>query len=96
MKTRINCWEHFKCGREVAPQDLSFDVCPAAKDQSFDGANGGKNAGRICWDVFNTKCKTKEEAEEKLGEGRVTCEICSFYKLVKEEEGDNFTDTLSK
>jgi hypothetical protein len=91
---KINCWEHFKCGREVSPQDLSFDVCPAAKEASYDGGNGGKNAGRMCWAVFNTPCKTNEDSE-KLDEGRVTCSICSFYKLVKEQEGVNFKDSKS-
>ncbi len=87
-KKKLNCWEYFHCGRELEPEDLSFTICPAARDKTFDGINDGKNNGRFCWSVFGTFCK--ERGHGVHHEMRLTCEICEFYKLVKEEEAENF------
>ncbi|MEW6110309.1 MAG: two-CW domain-containing protein, partial [Nitrospirota bacterium] len=35
---RFNCWEFFRCGREIGGAKVSeLGVCPAATDNSADG-----------------------------------------------------------
>ena len=47
---RQNCWEYMKCGRQPGGDKVvDLGVCPAAEDNSYDGLNRGKNAGRFCW-----------------------------------------------
>jgi len=99
-ESKLNCWEFFHCGRE---QEGDYYTCPAARDTSGDGINSGKNCGRICWSLFGTFCgrdknqDTKnselrtQNQEHEYEEGRLTCGVCEFFKLVKREEGDQFS-----
>ncbi len=84
MNKKLNCWEFFHCGREHGG---SYHICPAARDRSGEGVNEGKYSGRICWSLFDTFCK---ESHDFYEEGRATCDICEFFKLVRREEGDKF------
>ncbi len=56
------------------------------------GINGGKNAGRICWLIANTMCRGDNATtfEDMI----TTCTECDFYKLVKEEEGNQLMLSL--
>lgn len=86
---KVNCWEFKKCKRE--PGGLNTDelgVCPAAVESEKDGANNGKNAGRLCWAVTGTLCKG--EIQGTFAKKVVDCVNCDFYKLVSKEEGKEF------
>jgi len=83
---KLNCWEFKKCGREPGGVNVSqIGVCPAAIEASADGQNGGKNGGRICWAVTGTLCEG--EVQGTSAQKRISCLICDFYELVREEEG---------
>lgn len=88
--TKINCWEFNQCGygppADAAPG--SGGVCPAAGSRKLDGINGGRGAGRICWMMPGTFCQgiPTGTVTSKLG----SCCDCSFFKLVKAEEGEKF------
>ena len=81
-----NCWEFMNCGCQPGGVNVNESgACSAALDTSYDGLNGGKNAGRICWAVAGTFC-----GGEKQGiftEKQVTCKSCVFFKLVEKEVG---------
>lgn len=84
-----NCWEHEDCGRQPGGNKVEeFGVCPAATDESRNGTNRGKNAGRCCWKVAGTLCGGQVQGSwaEKL----MDCAKCDFYNLVKLEEGEAF------
>jgi hypothetical protein len=59
--------------------------CPAATDVSFNGANGGQNAGRICWAVAGTFCGGKVQGT--TAEKETSCMTCDFFNKVESEEG---------
>ncbi len=84
---KLNCWEVKKCGRETGgSRSAENGVCPAASDIGYDGLNGGKNAGRICWAVAGTFCwggKIQGDYAQKS----VSCMTCECFKQVKAEEG---------
>jgi hypothetical protein len=83
---RQNCWEFFKCGREIGGSKIEeLGVCPAATDTSADGLNRGINGGRICWAVAGTLCDG--EVQGTMAEKHLICSICEFYKKVRSEEG---------
>ena len=83
---RRNCWEIKECGREPGGREVEqLGVCPAAVDESADGINGGKNGGRICWAVARTFCGGKVQGS--FAEKELSCMVCNFFKLVREEEG---------
>ena len=85
---KVNCWEYEKCGRQPGGAHVDdMGVCPAATNGA--GGNGGVHAGRVCWAVAGTYCKGKVQGRfaQKLPE----CMQCDFYKLVKKEEGADFT-----
>ena len=85
--SRPNCWEIKKCGREPGGVRVErLGICPAAKETSFTGTNGGVNAGRYCWRVAGTFCDGKAEAS--LASGLFSCSYCGFYRTVQDEEGD--------
>ena len=67
-------------------------ICPAAIDSTFNGLNSGKNGGRICWAVAGTFCNG--EVQGSYVEKQVSCMSCSFFTLVKEEEGTANFDLL--
>ena len=88
---KLNCWEIKKCGREIGGDRIDdLGVCPAASNNSSDGINGGKNAGRICWAVAGTFCGGRVQGD--FAQKTASCMTCEVFKRVKEEEGiENFT-----
>jgi hypothetical protein len=85
-----NCWEFKKCGRQPGGEkEQELGVCPVSTEPRVNGTHGGKNGGRACWLIAGTLCQGKVQGTfaQKLGDCLVDCE---FYKMVKEEEGDNF------
>ncbi|MBI5102677.1 MAG: hypothetical protein HZB33_12715 [Nitrospirae bacterium] len=90
MKTKkINCWEFKKCGRETGGSHVhDLGVCPAAEESALDGTHGGVNAGRSCWVLAGTLCKNKVQGT--FAQKYKDCEICDFYKKVREEEFPKF------
>ena len=86
MQRRLNCREFKKCRREPNGSKVNeLGICPATQDISFNGLNGGKNVGRICWAVAGTLCGGEKQGTfaKKLS----TCMSCDFFKLVKKEVG---------
>jgi len=88
-KTKLNCWEFKKCGRQ--PQGFhvhDLGVCPAAVEERLDGIHDGTNAGRSCWVVSGTYCKGEVQGSyaKKMG----SCEQCDFYQHVWSDEGARF------
>ena len=86
LRGRANCWEVRQCQREPGGEGARlFGPCQAATDAIFDGLNGGRNGGRICWAVPGTPCGL-----ETLG-ARVpkfiSCLGCDFFRRVYREEG---------
>ncbi|NOU61471.1 two-CW domain-containing protein [Marinifilum caeruleilacunae] len=87
--SKLNCWEYFKCGREIGGENTQeLGVCPASTSAANTGINNGVRAGRSCWTVEGTLCNKsiQGEIEEKL----LGCINCSFFKLVDDEEGRAF------
>lgn len=92
MSIKQNCWEFMRCGREPhGSNTLDRGVCPAASDHSFDGINGGKCAGRICWAVAGTLCGGKVQGT--FAEKRGGCTGCTFFKEVQREKGTDGSKT---
>ncbi|MCK5504074.1 MAG: hypothetical protein KAJ10_02870 [Thermodesulfovibrionia bacterium] len=89
--SKLNCWEIKKCGRESGgSKSRELGVCPAAIDNSCNGLNNGKNAGRICWAIAGTFCGG--EIQGDFAQKSVSCMSCEVFKQIKNEEGaDNFT-----
>jgi serine/threonine protein kinase len=82
---KLNCWEYMQCQRQPDGRLVSeLGGCPAATDDSFNGINYGKNAGRICWAVAGTCCGG--EVQGTFAEKRDSCTGCEFYQMVQEEE----------
>jgi methyl-accepting chemotaxis protein len=87
---KANCWEFKQCGREPGGARTSeLGVCPAATDASQDGRNGGKNAGRSCWDTGGTLCGGKVQGT--FASTMKDCLQCSFFQSVNLEEGADFS-----
>ncbi|MES9843420.1 MAG: two-CW domain-containing protein [Candidatus Sedimenticola sp. PURPLELP] len=85
MKSPVNCWEFFKCGREPGGDNArSLGICPTATQQQSDGINKGKAAGRVCWSVNHSHCI------QSIGEKFTKCLQCPFFHKVQDEEGRNF------
>ncbi len=82
---RTNCWEHTQCGHGP---DAAGTPCPAATNETCHGANGGTNAGRLCWAVASQQCRTL--LREPHTEAPAECAECSFYRRVKYEQGCRF------
>lgn len=86
----LNCWEYYKCGREVGGfNSEELGICPASTFRNNHGVNGGSHSGRYCWTVKGTLCDAEVQGglEDKL----LNCINCSFFKLVNFEEGREFT-----
>jgi hypothetical protein len=96
---KINCWQFMGCGLQMKGNLLTFRkpyVCPVLSEKKFDGIHGGKNAGRACWMISHTICNgTRQDSLELKYK---TCTICDFYRLVMEDEENNFIglDALKK
>lgn len=87
---KMNCWDFFKCGRDVFSQNRTASVCNVSIIQSNHGVNDGSNSGRYCWRIYGSFC------EEKRGTVRFKekfCNQCGFKKMVRDEEGDGFQDS---
>ncbi|MBI5641275.1 MAG: hypothetical protein HZA17_12705 [Nitrospirae bacterium] len=89
-KQKLNCWEFKKCGREPEGAHVhDLGICPATKAHQLDGVHGGINAGRSCWILAGTLCKG--EVQGTFAQKYKSCELCDFYKKVKEDEFPHFT-----
>jgi len=88
-KTKLNCWEFKKCGRQPQGYHVhDLGVCPAATEDRLDGVHEGTNAGRACWIVSGTFCKGEVQGSfaKKMG----SCESCEFYQQVRDDEDTKF------
>jgi hypothetical protein len=89
-KTKQNCWEFMKCGREPNGSNVKkFGACPASTAESYNDINNGVNAGRFCWKIVGTLCCDTIKGTSALS--IVSCLQCPFFKKVKAEEGEYFT-----
>jgi hypothetical protein len=89
-KKKLNCWEFKKCGRQPGGEHVhDLGICPATEEKRLDGAHEGTNAGRACWVMAGTLCKG--EVQGTFAQKYKNCEICDFYKMVKQEEFPRFT-----
>ena len=87
--SKLNCWEIKKCGRETGgAKSNEMGICPAAVDTSSDGANNGRNGGRICWAVAGTFCGGKVQGN--FAQKSVSCMSCEVFKQIKSDEGPDF------
>jgi len=67
------------CGRELGGEKVAeLGICRAAADEYFDGMNGGKNGGRICFSVAGTF--SFDVAQCSCLEKLASCKDCSFFK----------------
>ncbi|MBU1863082.1 MAG: hypothetical protein KKH94_05425 [Candidatus Omnitrophica bacterium] len=88
-QVKLNCWQFKNCRRQWgALKSQERGVCPAAKDTSHTGKNGGVCGGRYCWKIDVTFCD--DEIQGNAGSKIARCSQCDFYKKVKEEEGKDF------
>jgi hypothetical protein len=70
-----------KCGREPEGEKVAeLGICRAAADEFFNGINGGKNGGRICFAVAGTFSNDVVQCSrmEKLA----SCKDCSFFNIL--------------
>jgi hypothetical protein len=75
-----NCWEFKNCGKN---EDGSSN-CPVPRMSMYEGVNGGKNGGRVCWIIADSACDC--DVQSTFHHKLKTCSACDFYKAVKEEE----------
>jgi len=52
----------------------------------------GISAGRACWVVADTLCGGRVQGS--FAQKFKDCGLCDFYKMVKEEEGENLILTI--
>lgn len=84
-ENKKNCWEVLECGKQPGGENVGDEgPCPAATDESLDGINSGMNGGRICWSVEGTMC------EGSFAEKMPNCVQCEVYKMIQEEEDEEF------
>ena len=77
---KMNCWEIKKCHTK--------EICPAYGEARLNGVHGGMNAGRACWVVVGTFCSCRIQGE--FAKKVSSCRQCEVYRLVEQEEGDDF------
>jgi len=88
-KTKVNCWEFKKCGRQPGgPRVRELGRCPATSEEKLDGVHDGTNAGRSCWVVAGTFCGGTVQGT--FSQKFKNCETCDFYKAVQKEEYPRF------
>lgn len=93
-KTKLNCWEVKKCGRQPGGHnERELGRCPATMEIRLDGAHDGVNAGRTCWVVAGTMCGGKVQGT--FAQKFKNCEVCEFYKQVKAEEQSSFALSIT-
>ncbi|MBI5409638.1 MAG: hypothetical protein HZA14_09765 [Nitrospirae bacterium] len=84
MTRKTNCWEFTKCGREPGGANADeLGVCLTSIYTQFDGINGGKNGGRVCWAISGTLCNGNVQGA--LAEKQSYCMACGFYKKLLDE-----------
>lgn len=86
-ENKLNCWEFMGCNFQptILDEVEGQRICPVVTEAKFDGTNGGRNAGRSCWEVAHTMCfGTAQDTSQQKYE---TCSICDFYRFVVEDEG---------
>jgi len=84
---KLNCWEFKKCGSLNDRESReNFRKCLVPGMTMYDGVHGGKNAGRVCWLIPDTRCDS--ELQSTFANKLKHCSGCDFYKLVEKEEGD--------
>jgi len=92
MCKKLNCWEFMNCGME--PGGLFSKAkgpCLIPQMMRYDGANGGRGAGRICWEIV----RDKSGAQNALcPHQRQSCLNCKFYLRVHSEEEELITNKL--
>ena len=87
--SKLNCWEHKKCGREpYGAKSKEFGVCPASTEARLDSVHEGKNGGRSCWIVAGSLCGG--EIQGSFAQKFHNCRDCDFYGAVKKEERGGF------
>ncbi len=87
--SRKNCWEFKKCGREPGGKHVQeYGICPATTESRLDGVHGGTKGGRSCWVLAGTLCRG--EVQGTFAQKYKSCEMCDFYKSVKQEEFPQF------
>lgn len=92
--SKKNCWEVKKCGRETGGAKAGeLGVCPASTDGPGNGLNSGQKGGRICWAVAGTFCGGKVQGD--FAQKQVSCMSCEVFKMIKNEEGSDFTLMMS-
>ena len=90
---KLNCWELKRCGREPGGKNVSdMGVCPASTKELLEGVHGGTKAGRACWVVAGTMCEG--QVQGTFAQKYEDCGKCEFYRMVREEEGENFLITI--
>ena len=91
---KINCWEHFKCGREVGNPARRDSPCNVSLISIHNHINGGENAGRYCWTVEGSYCAMnyRNEVSDRgtIDYKETHCDRCEFKKIVMEQEGEAF------
>jgi hypothetical protein len=94
MKKKVNCWEFHECGRVHGGENVEeFGVCPATVETTLDGVHDGTNGGRACWVIAGTFCMGTVQG--MFAKKYETCKQCEFYKLVHNENSNNFFVSLS-
>jgi hypothetical protein len=89
---KLNCWDHKKCGREPGGVKVAeLGVCTAAANTDVDGINHGKNGGRACWALAGTLCGG--QIQGAFAAKMQNCLACEFYKIVQDEEDDDYVFT---
>ncbi len=84
-----NCWEVKRCGREPGGhRTASHGLCLCATAAHLDGANGGRNGGRICWQVRANSpgLPGAPDCQDATG-----CLDCGFIYRVVQEAGTGFS-----
>lgn len=94
MKRKLNCWEFHGCGREHGGDNVAdLGICPATTESTLDGVHDAMHGGRACWVVAGTFCNGKVQG--MFAQKYTTCKQCEFYRLVQDENYNNFFVSLS-
>jgi len=90
-KKKLNCWELKQCGRQPGGEkEGEICPCPAGEPSIVYDRHDGIFAGRCCWRVAGTLCEG--EVQGVYAKKIKDCRECDFYKMVKDEEGENFVE----
>ena len=83
-----NCWEFKNCGKQSGSKHSGEKgECITASMSMYDGINGGRNGGRVCWMIAGTVCD--DERQDTFSHKVESCAKCDFYEAIREEEGAN-------